>query len=178
VSSPSATSPSPSAPAEVVAVLGANGAARRPTLLAVSGLSAPLGEVLLDGQLRARSLARRTSPRSASAHVRPGRGIFPACPVADNLRMGPVRRRARRQPGTAPRGSSARSSSSRSCASAAPARRHDVRRPAAAARDRPGAGAGARLLLLDEMSMGLSPTVVADLFAIVADLRSDGHRGP
>jgi ABC-type sugar transport system ATPase subunit len=33
---------------------------------------------------------------------------------------------------------------------------------------------GPRLLLLDEMSMGLSPTVVSELFSIVAGLRAEG----
>lgn len=162
------------APGSVVAVLGANGAGKTTTLLAVSGLVKPRGgEVLVDG----RSVLGR-SPESIArlgvAHVPAGRGIFPSLSVADNLRMGlygagrergdravaavervldlfPILRERRTQAaGTMSGGQQQQLAIGRAL----------VQEP--------------RLLLLDEMSMGLSPTVVADLFAIVADLRSDG----
>ena len=161
-------------PGEVVAVLGANGAGKTTTLLAVSGLvRARAGDVRVDGV----SVLRR-SPEAVArlgvAHVLAGRGIFPGLSVADNLRMGlygarrdrsdegaaavervlglfPILRERRTQPaGTMSGGQQQQLAIGRAL----------VQAP--------------RLLLLDEMSMGLSPTVVADLFAIVADLRSDG----
>jgi branched-chain amino acid transport system ATP-binding protein len=159
---------------QVLAVLGANGAGKTTTLLAVSGLvRARAGEVLLDG----RSVLGRSPEdvaRLGVAHVPAGRGIFPGLSVADNLRMGlygagrdrgdegaaaveralqmfPILRERRGQAaGTMSGGQQQQLAIARAL----------VQAP--------------RLLLLDEMSMGLSPTVVADLFAIVADLRSEG----
>ena len=161
-------------PGEVLAVLGANGAGKTTTLLAVSGLvRARSGDVLLDG----RSVLGRSPEdiaRLGVAHVPAGRGIFPGLSVADNLRMGlygagrdkepqgaaavervldlfPILRERRTQPaGTMSGGQQQQLAIGRAL----------VQAP--------------RLLMLDEMSMGLSPTVVADLFAIVADLRSEG----
>jgi branched-chain amino acid transport system ATP-binding protein len=162
------------APGEVVAVLGANGAGKTTTLLAVSGLvRARSGDVLIDGHSvlghSPEDIARR-----GVAHVPAGRGIFPGLSVADNLRMGlygagrdgtdegaaavervlelfPVLRERRDQAaGTMSGGQQQQLAIGRAL----------VQAP--------------RLLLLDEMSMGLSPTVVADLFAVVADLRTEG----
>ncbi|MCW2778427.1 MAG: transporter related [Frankiales bacterium] len=161
-------------PGEVLAVLGANGAGKTSTLRAVSGLVRPAaGEVLLDG-----ASLRGTSPeavaRQGVAHVPAGRGIFPTLSVADNLRMGlygtgrdgtpdgraaveevlesfPIlRERQAQAAGTMSGGQQQQLALGRAL----------VQRP--------------RLLLVDEMSMGLSPTVVADLFALVAGLRDRG----
>ncbi|MCU1692619.1 MAG: amino acid transporter ATPase, partial [Frankiales bacterium] len=155
-------------PGEVLAVLGANGAGKTSTLRAVSGLvRAAAGEVLLDG-----TSLRGASPESVArrgvAHVPAGRGIFPTLSVADNLRMGlygvgskgsldvaldafPVlRERLGQAAGTMSGGQQQQLALGRAL----------VQQP--------------RLLLVDEMSMGLSPTVVADLFTLVADLRDRG----
>ncbi|MCW2681941.1 MAG: livF [Frankiales bacterium] len=161
-------------PGEVVAVLGANGAGKTTTLLAVSGLvRARSGDVVLDGRSLL-GMAAEDVARLGVAHVPAGRGIFPGLSVADNLRMGlygagrdgtpegeaaverslelfPILRERRTQAaGTMSGGQQQQLAIGRAL----------VQAP--------------RLLLLDEMSMGLSPTVVADLFAIVADLRSEG----
>ena len=161
-------------PGQVVAVLGANGAGKTSTLLAVSGLvKARAGEVRLDG-VSVLGRAPQDIARLGVAHVLAGRGIFGGLSVADNLRMGlygagrdntepgaaafervlglfPILRERRTQPaGTLSGGQQQQLAIGRAL----------VQAP--------------RLLLLDEMSMGLSPTVVADLFAIVADLRSEG----
>ena len=161
-------------PGEVVAVLGANGAGKTTTLLAVSGL-VPVrsGEVLLDGEPVAGRSPEEIARRGV-AHVLAERGAFPGLTIAENLRMGlygagrdgtsegvaaldrvlelfPVLAERRSQPaGTLSGGQAQQLVIARAL----------VQSP--------------RLLLLDEMSMGLSPTVVADLFAIVGDLRSEG----
>ena len=49
-----------------------------------------------------------------------------------------------------------------------------VRRPAADAGAGPGADEQARLLLIDELSFGLAPRIVRDLFQVVSDLRETG----
>jgi branched-chain amino acid transport system ATP-binding protein len=155
---------------EIVALLGANGAGKTTTLRAVSGLARlRSGRVVVDGTdvsgARAEDIARR-----GVAHVPAGRGIFASLSVRDNLLMGmygagsdaserideafamfPVLAEKRRQPaGELSGGQQQQLAIGRAL----------VQKP--------------RLLLLDEMSMGLAPAVVADLFALVERLRDDG----
>jgi len=162
------------APGEVTAVLGANGAGKTTTLLAVSGLvRARAGDVRLDGRSILNTAPERIA-RLGVAHVPAGRGIFPGLTVADNLRMGlygsgrdgstdgraaveevletfPILRERRDQAaGTMSGGQQQQLAIARAL----------VQRP--------------RLLMLDEMSMGLSPTVVLDLFALVQRIAAQG----
>lgn len=161
-------------PGQVLAVLGANGAGKTSTLLAVSGLvKARAGRVRVHGH-EVLGLAPERIARLGLAHVPAGRGIFPTLTVADNLRMGlygsgrdrhpdgrtaveevltafPILRERRDQPaGTMSGGQQQQLAIGRAL----------VQRP--------------RLLMLDEMSMGLSPNVVADLFVLVRRLADDG----
>jgi branched-chain amino acid transport system ATP-binding protein len=162
------------APGEVVAVLGANGAGKTTTLLAVSGLvKVRGGDVRLDGRSIVGSSPEAIARRGI-AHVPAGRGIFPTLSVSDNLRMGlygagrdgtadggqaveqvldtfPIlRERLHQAAGTMSGGQQQQLAIGRAL----------VQRP--------------RLLLLDEMSMGLAPSIVADLFGLVAELKSSG----
>ncbi len=162
------------APGEVLAVLGANGAGKTTTLMAISGLvRVRAGDIRFDGVSTAND-APTSIARRGIAHVPAGRGLFPSLSVADNLRMGlygakrdgtaegaadieelldtfPILRERRDQPaGTMSGGQQQQLVIARALA----------QRP--------------RLLMLDEMSMGLAPAVVADLFALVADLKSRG----
>jgi branched-chain amino acid transport system ATP-binding protein len=144
---------------ETVAVLGANGAGKTSTLRAVSGLErARTGRILLDGA-DVTGVGSDAIARLGVAHVPAGRGIFRSLTVSENLRMALY---AVSEDGTP-------------TAASRLAEVYD-RFPILAEREGQAAGtlSAGELLLLDEMSMGLSPTVVAELFTIVSGLRADG----
>jgi branched-chain amino acid transport system ATP-binding protein len=155
---------------EVVALLGANGAGKTTTLRAISGTVRKSGDVRFDG----RSIARRSPEslaRAGIAHVPEGRGLFGELSVWDNLRMGAyvrgerktlaseaprvlayfpwLERRKSQQAGTLSGGEQQMLSLARAL----------VSRP--------------RLLMLDEPSLGLAPTIVDELFAIVRKLNAE-----
>jgi branched-chain amino acid transport system ATP-binding protein len=159
---------------EVTAVLGANGAGKTTTLLAVSGLvPARSGSVRFDGRPLL-GLSPERVARCGIAHVPAGRGVFPGLSVADNLRMGlygagsdgtPDGRAAVAEvleafPVLAERRDQAAGTLSGGQQQQLAIARALVQRP--------------RLLMLDEMSMGLSPTVVLDLFALVQRVAAAG----
>lgn len=74
------------APGEVVALLGPNGAGKTSTLAAISGLVPYSGEVRFDG-----NVTRRRTPealaRGGLIHVPEGRRIFPTLSVHENLQV-------------------------------------------------------------------------------------------
>jgi branched-chain amino acid transport system ATP-binding protein len=152
---------------EVVALLGANGAGKTTTLRAVSGLVRRRGDVRFDGR-RIDRLGPESVARLRIAHVPEGRGLFDELSVWDNLRMGAylpgrralrreaervffpwMRERVRQQAGTLSGGEQQMLALARAL----------VSRP--------------RLLMLDEPSLGLAPTVVQELFRIVATLNAE-----
>jgi branched-chain amino acid transport system ATP-binding protein len=152
---------------EVVALLGANGAGKTTTLRAVSGTVRRSGEILFQGK----PMARRSPEaivRGGIAHVPEGRGLFSELSVWENLRMGAyvrgerrtlkaegsrifgyfpwLERRRNQQAGTLSGGEQQMLALARAL----------VGRP--------------RLLMLDEPSLGLAPTIVRELFQIVKEL--------
>jgi branched-chain amino acid transport system ATP-binding protein len=73
---------------EVVALLGPNGAGKTTTLLTISGLLAPIdGSVTVFGN-GAGSLAAHEIARAGVAHVPEDRALFSQLTVAENLRLG------------------------------------------------------------------------------------------
>ncbi|HKI23447.1 MAG TPA: ABC transporter ATP-binding protein [Gaiellaceae bacterium] len=153
---------------EVVALLGANGAGKTTTLRSISGMTRTSGEITFDG----RRIARRSTEsvaRLGIAHVPEGRGLFPELTVWENLRMGAVGGRgdfaeaAERVVGSFPwierRRDQAAATLSGGEQQMLALGRALVGRP--------------RLLMLDEPSLGLAPTVVRELFATVRRLNED-----
>ena len=155
---------------EIVSLLGANGAGKTTTLRAISGAVRKTGDVTFDGKSIARH-APESVARLGVAHVPEGRGLFGELTVWDNLRMGAYVRgerktfkqeaprvlgyfpwleaRKHQQAGTLSGGEQQMLSLARAL----------VSRP--------------RLLMLDEPSLGLAPTVVRELFGIVKHLNAE-----
>jgi branched-chain amino acid transport system ATP-binding protein len=154
---------------EAVAIIGANGAGKSTLLKAIVGL-VPVahGEVRFDG----RSLAGVPTHRRVDAGlalVPEGRRIFPSLSVAENLQIGAYRKR----PGP---WSAAR------VYDAFPLLQHLANRSAArlSGGEQQALAIGRalmsnpRVLLLDEVSLGLAPVAVQQLYAAVPAIRAQG----
>jgi branched-chain amino acid transport system ATP-binding protein len=155
-----------------VCLIGANGAGKTSTLRAISGLLGPTrGRITLDDQ-PIQGLEPAEILKAGIAHCPEGRRVFPHLTVGENLEMGAYIRKSRREIA------------------------QDIERvcehfPILAERRRQAAGtlsggeqqmlaiaralmARPRLLLFDEPSLGLAPTLVETTFEIIADIRCRG----
>jgi branched-chain amino acid transport system ATP-binding protein len=152
-------------PGEVVALLGANGAGKTTTLRVISGLVRPMdGRVVFAG----RDLARVSPTQRARlgiVHVPEGRGIFYGLTVAEHFRLGYRGERPDEQAAYEyfPKLEALR------------ARRVGLlsggeQQMLAIAR---GLARRPRLLLLDELSLGLAPVIVEDLLPVVHEYAVD-----
>jgi branched-chain amino acid transport system ATP-binding protein len=157
---------------ELVCLLGANGAGKSSTLRAISGLLRPTrGRIVLEGG-DIHTLEPDRVLGLGVAHCPEGRRVFPYLTVEENLRMGAWVRRDR---------AAITEDLDRMCAHF----------PILAERRAQAAGtlsggeqqmlaiaralmARPRLMLLDEPSLGLAPTLVEATFEIVADIRRQG----
>ena len=160
------------APGELVCLIGANGAGKTTTLRTISGLVVPAaGRIVFDGA-PIHGLPPQEILRRGIAHCPEGRRVFPYMSVRENLDMGAHVRSDRAQVGT------------------------DLERvffhfPILAERRRQPAGtlsggeqqmlaigralmARPRLILFDEPSLGLAPTVVERVFEVIAGIRRAG----
>jgi branched-chain amino acid transport system ATP-binding protein len=157
------------APGEIVGLIGPNGAGKSSTLHAIIGLAPALGSVRLDGR---ELLGRRPEDvaRSGVALVPEGRRIFAELTVEENLRLGLAGRRARGGVGFAAvyelfpvvrefRGRQA------GALSGGQQQQLAIARALVAEPD---------VLLLDEPSLGLAPTVVDVVFDALAAIRDRG----
>jgi branched-chain amino acid transport system ATP-binding protein len=83
-------------PGRLVAILGANGAGKSTLLRAISGIaSAASGKIALQGE-SINGLAPEEIVRKGVSHVPEGRGIFPDLTVKENLMLGAYVRRGQR----------------------------------------------------------------------------------
>ena len=156
---------------EIVAVLGANGVGKTTLNKALSGvLPARSGEIRFDGT-RIDGATPAAIVEAGLIHVPEGRRIFPNMNVRENLELGSYRRgrpnraanldrvfdtfprlreRARQFAGTLSGGEQQMLAIGR------------------------GMMAEPRLLILDEPSLGLSPLLVEEMFALIRRLNADG----
>jgi branched-chain amino acid transport system ATP-binding protein len=152
---------------EIVAILGANGAGKTTTLRCISGMLKPMaGTVEFMGQ-RIHGHAADAIARAGLVHVPEGRGIFPTLNVNESLELaartagvsgGEVHNRIREMYAIFPR----LGERSRQLAGTLSGGEQQMLGLARGLIVRP------RLLLIDEMSQGLAPTVVGQLFELVA----------
>ena len=155
-------------PGEVVACIGANGAGKTTTLRAISGMIHPrAGRITFAGKKIAGSSPEGIA-RLGLIHIPEGRGLFPTISVEDTLRLvsntagvevdiSPafdlfprLRERRHQLVGTLSGGEQQMVALARAILS----------RP--------------RLVMIDEMSQGLAPTVVRQLFEIIRVFREQG----
>jgi branched-chain amino acid transport system ATP-binding protein len=159
------------APGELVALLGSNGAGKTTLNSVVSGLvPAWAGRVLFDGQDLTGAHYRRVV-QAGLIQVPEGRKVFPNLSVLENLELGAfTRARARRAENllrvfdTFPRLRERQ-------AQLAGTMSGGEQQMLAIGR---GLMAEPKLLILDEPSLGLSPLLVEEMFALIAQLRAGG----
>jgi branched-chain amino acid transport system ATP-binding protein len=158
---------------EVVALVGANGAGKSTTLRTISGLLRPVvGQVWLDGERVDRLPAEEIVARGVS-HLPEGRGIFASLTVAENLRMGFYAKRSDRAgfrsgldevvelfPRLGERMSQAAGTLSGGEQQMLALARALLPKP--------------RLLMIDELSLGLAPVVVQMLFNRLREVNERG----
>ena len=157
---------------DFVCLVGANGAGKTTTLKTISGLLRPsAGRIVFEGQ----DIGGRKPQdilRLGIAHCPEGRRVFPHLTVQENLAMGAYVRRG-------------------GAAVAADLERVLAHFPVLAERRRQPAGtlsggeqqmlaigralmARPRLIMFDEPSLGLAPTVIETTFRIIGEIQKDG----
>jgi branched-chain amino acid transport system ATP-binding protein len=158
---------------ERIALLGANGAGKTTTLRTISGLMAPKNGSITFGGKHVEGLSAWDVVRCGITHLPEGRDLFAELSVIENLKLGYWRHRKQRR---------------------------DLRKRTDSVmdlfpilRDRATQAAGTlsggeqqmlgvarslmsspRLLLIDELSLGLAPRIVEQIFEIVAEINSQG----
>jgi branched-chain amino acid transport system ATP-binding protein len=155
---------------EVIALFGPNGAGKSTLMKALSGLIRPVKGTIQLGNRDLASLPAHRVARAGLILVPEGRQVFPQLTVAENLRLGATRRgdfdpaeietMLERFPRLRPR-----------LHTAAALLSGGEQQMLAVAR---GLLARPEVLLLDEPSLGLAPTVVTELFEQFTRLRDEG----
>jgi branched-chain amino acid transport system ATP-binding protein len=153
-------------PGELVALLGPNGAGKTTSLLTISGLLPALdGQVLVDGKdvtgLRPHKIARL-----GVAHVPEERALFQALTVADNLRLG-VRGHRRVDMDEAVKHTPVLRKILSRRAGLLSGGEQQMLALARALMSKP------KLLMVDEMSLGLAPIVVQSLLSTLTDIAAE-----
>jgi branched-chain amino acid transport system ATP-binding protein len=158
-------------PGEIVALLGPNGAGKTTLLRAISGLHpVSSGSITFSG----RAIANRSAyaiARLGLSHIPEGRGILPGLTVMENLRLGVYASGALRDPRALDRvlalfpRLAERRSQLAGMLSGGEQQMLSIGRSMLA---KP------KLLLIDELSLGLAPKVSSELLALLTTLAVDG----
>ena len=157
---------------ELVTLIGANGAGKTTTLKAISGLLTPAaGRITFLGEDITRASARHIL-KLGIAHCPEGRRVFPYMTVAENLEMGCYLR-------SDARGIAADLEAIYRRFPILGQRRHQAAGTLSGGEQQMLAISRAlmsapKLVLFDEPSLGLAPTLVERTFAIIKDIRAHG----
>jgi branched-chain amino acid transport system ATP-binding protein len=153
----------------VVALLGPNGAGKSTTLKVAAGLLRPTsGDVILAGR-RVNGAHAEDLARAGLCLVPEGRGVFPNLTVHENLRIATHTGRSLAEIEQAAFGRFPRLADRRT--QMAGTLSGGEQQMLALAR---GLATNPAVLLLDELSMGLAPLVVEDLYEKVAEIAREG----
>ena len=159
-------------PGELVAVVGANGAGKSTTLRSIAGLNNPIqGSIRFAGRDISRMRAHQTLALGIS-YVPEGRRVFPKLSVAENLSLGAyteksaaeVRRRLDEMMQLFP----VLRERSRQTAETLSGGEQQMLAIARGLMSRP------KLLMLDEMSLGLMPTLVEKMMDTISTINRGG----
>jgi branched-chain amino acid transport system ATP-binding protein len=155
---------------ETIAIIGANGAGKSTFLKAIAGLiHGPATSVLLDGvPIGARPAAEIV--KRGIALVPEGRRLFPSLTVEENLLIGGYGRKTA-GPWTLDRVYSVFPVLKERRASATPTLSGGQQQMAAIGR---ALMSNPRILLCDEISLGLAPIIIADIYARLPDIKAEG----
>ncbi|MBG3877620.1 ABC transporter ATP-binding protein [Desulfovibrio oxamicus] len=157
---------------EIVAMIGANGAGKSTIMRTVSGVLRPgKGQILLADEA-IHNVEPYTLIEKGLAHVPEARRLFPEMSVEENLDMGSLRGRARKERARTkervfsifPRLSERRRQASGTLSGG-------EQQMLAIGR---GLMALPRLIMFDEPSLGLAPILVQDIFNVIRTVRDEG----
>jgi branched-chain amino acid transport system ATP-binding protein len=158
-------------PGEIVAVLGSNGVGKSTLNRTISGVvRATSGAVIFAGLAIEREKPAAIVARGL-IHVPEGRRIFPNLSVRDNLDLGSYRRGAQRRAANRDRVFAIFPRLAQRRTQRAGTLSGGEQQMLAIGR---GLMAEPHLLILDEPSLGLSPLLVEELFALIGRIHADG----
>lgn len=160
-------------PGEVVGLVGPNGAGKTTTLRAISGVvRAQSGTVLIDGV----DFGARPDRIAAAgiAHVPEGRGLFTNLTVRQNLRVGALAVGRRLEELDIERAVTMFPALQRFLDTRAGLLSGGEQQMAAIAR---GIAARPKVLMVDEMSLGLAPAIIAEMLKILVNEVRREHLG-
>jgi branched-chain amino acid transport system ATP-binding protein len=152
----------------VVALLGANGAGKTTLLRVASGLLAPSSGSIVMGGVDVTGERPETLARRGICHVPEGRGIFPSLTVADNLRLQAARTVGRSAIRLATEAFPRLGERLTQRAGTMSGGEQQMLALARAYVSRP------EVVLLDEVSMGLAPRIVDEIFVHLRRLADTG----
>ena len=158
-------------PGEIVAVLGSNGAGKSTLNNTLSGLLKPSTGTIRFDDVEIAGVAPAAIVALGLIQVPEGRRVFPNLSVRENLEMGSYRRGRARRTENLDRVSAIFPRLRERMDQRAGTLSGGEQQMLAIAR---GLMAEPKLLILDEPSLGLSPLLVEEMFALIARIRAEG----